>query len=152
MGQAFGYRAKQQGANWSSDKTFELRVYGLDKVWPHSGDVFVAGKDVCLEEVRLGDAWVYQPYIGQAPPISDKLSQPSRRLSADVAVCAAENPAPFRPGRIDSRRDVASLGEHRISETDWPLTSRPVMTLAFCRANLRSARPAARACLARAVL
>ena len=47
-------------------KDVELRVYGLDKYGRTLATVFVDGKDVCLEEVRLGYAWVYQHYIGQA--------------------------------------------------------------------------------------
>jgi len=67
MGQAFGYRAKHAMSELVFDKDVELRVYGLDKYGRTLATVFVDGKDVCLEEVRLGYAWVYQHYIGQAP-------------------------------------------------------------------------------------
>ena len=67
MGQAFGYRAKHAMSELVFDKDVELRVYGLDKYGRTLATVFVDGKDVCLEEARLGYAWVYQHYIGQAP-------------------------------------------------------------------------------------
>jgi len=64
--QAFGQRAKQAMSELVFGKDVELRVYGLDKYGRTLATVFVDGKDVCLEEVRLGYAWVYQHYIGQA--------------------------------------------------------------------------------------
>jgi hypothetical protein len=65
--QAFGQRAKQAMSELVFGEDVELRVYGLDKYGRNLATVFVDGKDVCLEEVRLGYAWVYQHYIGQAP-------------------------------------------------------------------------------------
>jgi endonuclease YncB( thermonuclease family) len=47
-------------------KDVELRVYGLDKYGRTLITVFVDGKDVCLEEVRRGYAWVYRVYLEQA--------------------------------------------------------------------------------------
>jgi endonuclease YncB( thermonuclease family) len=47
-------------------RNVELRVYGLDKYGRTLATVFVDGKDVCLEEVRRGYAWVYRHYLEQA--------------------------------------------------------------------------------------
>jgi hypothetical protein len=66
LGQAFGYRAKQAMSELVFGKDLELRVYDLDKYGRTLAIVFVDGKDVCLEEVRSGYAWVYQHYLEQA--------------------------------------------------------------------------------------
>jgi endonuclease YncB( thermonuclease family) len=99
LGQAFGQRAKHAMTELVFGKDVELRVYGLDKYGRTLATVFVDGKDVCLEEVRRGYAWVYQRYIGQAP--ADILaSYQQAEIEARAQRCGLwqqQNPVPVPP-------------------------------------------------------
>jgi micrococcal nuclease len=99
MGQAFGYRAKQAMSELVFGKEVELRVYGLDKYGRTLATVFVDGKDICLEEVRLGYAWVYQHYIGQAPADIQASYQQAEIEAREQrrGLWQQQNPAPVPP-------------------------------------------------------
>ena len=124
-GQAFGQRAKQAMSELVFGKEVELRVYGLDKYGRTLATVFVDDKDVCLEEVRLGYAWVYQHYIGQAPAdIQTSYQQAeieARRQRRGL--WQQENPAPIPPWEYrHPQRSLPPSGEHlNFPRQTWPV-------------------------------
>jgi endonuclease YncB( thermonuclease family) len=59
--QAFGTRAKQAMSELAFGKEIELRKHAIDRYGRTVAQVFVDGKDVGLEMLRQGFAWVYDP-------------------------------------------------------------------------------------------
>ena len=64
--QAFGTRAKQAMSELAFGKEIELRRHAIDRYGRTVAQVFVDGKDVGLEMLRQGFAWVYDRYITDA--------------------------------------------------------------------------------------
>src|ERR1700730_7815037 len=64
--QAFGTRAKQAMSEMVFGKEIDLRPHALDRYGRTVAQVGVDGKDVGLEMVRRGMAWVYELYITEA--------------------------------------------------------------------------------------
>ena len=64
--QAFGTRAKQAMSELAFGKEIELRKHAIDRYGRTVAQVFVDGKDVGLEMLRQGFAWVYDRYITEA--------------------------------------------------------------------------------------
>ena len=64
--QAFGTRAKQAMSEMVFGKDIELRQHAIDRYGRTVAQVFVDGKDVGLEMLRQGFAWVYNRYITEA--------------------------------------------------------------------------------------
>jgi micrococcal nuclease len=65
--QAFGSRAKQALSELVFGKEIDLRPNAIDRYGRTVAQVGVDGKDVGLEMVREGLAWVYELYITEAP-------------------------------------------------------------------------------------
>jgi micrococcal nuclease len=64
--QAFGSRAKQAMSELVFGKDIDLRLHAMDRYGRTVAQVRVDGKDVGLEMVREGMAWVYEHYITEA--------------------------------------------------------------------------------------
>ena len=64
--QAFGTRAKQAMSELAFGKEIELRKHAIDRYGRTIAQVFVDEKDVGLEMLRQGFAWVYDRYITEA--------------------------------------------------------------------------------------
>jgi len=60
--QPFGERSKQSLAKLAFGKTVTVEYYKVDRYGRIVGKVLVNGKDVNLEQVRLGMGWHYKQY------------------------------------------------------------------------------------------
>jgi endonuclease YncB( thermonuclease family) len=94
-------------------KDVELRTYGLDKYGRTLATVFVDGKDVCLEEVKLGYAWVFQHYIGQASADIQTSYQQAENEAREQhrGLWQQNNPAPIPPWDYRHRAKELTKGE-----------------------------------------
>jgi len=66
--QAFGYRAKQATSELVFGKEVELRPHTIDRYGRTVAMVLVDGRDVGLELIKEGLAWVYDHYLPEASP------------------------------------------------------------------------------------
>jgi micrococcal nuclease len=64
--QAFGARAKEAMSELMFGKNIELRTHAIDRYGRTVAQVGVDGKDVGVEMLRQGMAWVYERYITEA--------------------------------------------------------------------------------------
>jgi endonuclease YncB( thermonuclease family) len=64
--QAFGSRAKQAMSELVFGRVIEMRSHAIDRYGRTVAQVSVDGKDVGLEMIRRGLAWVYERYITEA--------------------------------------------------------------------------------------
>jgi len=64
-GQAYGDRAKQNLVRLALGRQAQLDCYKVDQYRRKVCRVFVAGKDVGLEHVRVGMAWWYRRFAGE---------------------------------------------------------------------------------------
>ena len=68
LGQAFGRRAKQLMSALVFGKDVELHPHAIDRYGRTVAMVFVDGRDVGLELIKQGLAWVYEYYLPEASP------------------------------------------------------------------------------------
>ncbi len=76
--QAFGNRSKQAMSQLVFDRDIELRPHSIDRYGRTVAQVVVDGKDVGVEMLRLGLAWVYDRYITEASAETKETYQTAR--------------------------------------------------------------------------
>jgi micrococcal nuclease len=79
--QAFGSRAKQAMSELVFGKEIDLRPHAVDRYGRTVAQVGVDGKDVGLEMVRQGLAWVYELYITEA---SSEVQETYRKVQEEA--------------------------------------------------------------------
>jgi len=67
-GQAFGQRAKQAVSELVFGKDVKLRPHAIDRYGHLVARVIIDNQDAGLELLKQGLCWVYEKYIGEAPP------------------------------------------------------------------------------------
>jgi endonuclease YncB( thermonuclease family) len=82
--QPFGNVAKQALSDLVWDKTVSVEWSKVDRYGRIIGKVLVDGKDVNIEMVRRGMAWVYRKYLGELePPDQDAYLAAEKAAVAD---------------------------------------------------------------------
>lgn len=77
-GQAFGTRARQALGELAYGKEVEIAGISKDRYGRTLGEVFVDGKSINLEMVRLGFAWAYVDF---SPPVSYMREQAAAKMT-----------------------------------------------------------------------
>jgi micrococcal nuclease len=82
--QPFGSRAKQAISELVFGRDIDLRPHAVDRYGRTVAQVGVGGKDVGLEMVRKGMAWVYELYITEAcPEVQETYRKAQEEAKAD---------------------------------------------------------------------
>ena len=114
--QAFGTRAKQAMSELAFGKEIELRQHAIDRYGRTVAQVFVDGKDVGLEMLREGLAWVYDRYITEA---STEVQETYRKAQEEAK---AEHRGLWSdPNSIPPWifRNLAKASEQQTIASDW---------------------------------
>jgi len=90
LGQDFGTRAKQFTSGMVFGKDVQVKEYNLDMYGRMVARVYVEGKDLCLELVKVGLAWHYKRY--SSDPVLADAEVEARKAKAGL--WSMPNPVP----------------------------------------------------------
>ena len=114
--QAFGSRAKQAMSELVFGKDIDLRPHVIDRYGRTVAQVGVDGKDVGLEMVRRGLAWVYELYITEA---SSEVQETYRKAQEEAKANRQglwSNPNSIPPWIF---RDLAKAHQEQAIASNW---------------------------------
>ena len=114
--QAFGTRAKQAMSELAFGKEIELRRLTIDRYGRTVGQVFVDGKDVGVEMLRQGFAWVYDRYIAEASTASQAKYRQAQEEAKAERLGLWRDPNSIPPWIF---RDLAKANHEQKIASNW---------------------------------
>jgi endonuclease YncB( thermonuclease family) len=114
--QAFGARAKQAMSELVFGKDIELRPHAIDRYGRTVAQVVVDGKDVGLEMLRQGMAWVYDRYIVEASADIQKAYQEAQEEAKGERLGLWSDPNSIPPWIF---RDLAKANQEQAIASNW---------------------------------
>jgi micrococcal nuclease len=114
--QAFGSRAKQAMSELVFGKEIDLRPHAIDRYWRTVAQVDVDGKDVGLEMVRQGMAWVYELYIVEASQEIQETYQKAQEEAKADRLGLWSDPNAIPPWIF---RDLAKARQEQTIASNW---------------------------------
>src|SRR6516164_1351748 len=96
-GQAFGQRAKQAMSELVFGKDVKLLPHTIDRYGRLVARVIIDNQDAGLELLKQGLCWVYEKYVGEAPPEIQTSSWAAQAAAQSGKVGLWQDPVPVPP-------------------------------------------------------
>ena len=97
LGQAFGRRSKENLSKWAFSRSVTVDWSKKDRYGRIVGKLLVDGRDVNLEQVKVGLAWWYRAYANEQSPEDQGRYEQGEKSAQDSRKGLWGDPSPVPP-------------------------------------------------------